>query len=81
MYKEDKNIKLGHNPSLNNKDQFEEFIISKDHPCIMAQTIFNSKNYFLNSYSNFGSETAALKILEDLEKYLKIYDFSSNDCF
>ena len=67
--------------SITNKDHFNQFIIEKDHPCIMAKTIFNSENYQLNSYSEFGSETAAAAILGDLEKYLENYDFSTNEFF
>ena len=69
------------NPASTNKDQFNKFIIDNDHPCIMAQTVFSSKNYKLNTYSGFGTETAALKILIDLKEYLLKYDFSTNEFF
>lgn len=68
-------------PKVSNKDQFKKFIIEDDHPCIMSQTIFRSENYELNTYSSFGSATAALKILEDLKVYLETYDFSTNEFF
>ncbi len=64
-----------------NEDNFKKFIIDDDHPCIMSKTIFSSKNYQLHSYSEFGSETAAKKILEDLKDYLEGYDFNTNEFF
>ncbi len=66
---------------LSNKEQFKKFIINDDHPCIMSKSMIGSDNYDLNTYKGFGSKTAALKILRDLEKYLAVYDFSNNDFF
>lgn len=63
------------------KDQFNEFIIDNDHPCVMAQSVFNLKNYKLNLYDKLGSKESAQEILSDIENYLKEYDFSTNDFF
>jgi len=63
------------------KEEFDQFIIKNDHPCIMAKTIFSSNNYQLHSYEELGSETAAMKILADIEIYLDSYDFSTNEFF
>ena len=56
--------------SLNNKTNFDKFILDGDHPCVMAKTVFSSKKYMLRSYKNFGSEMAARKILNDISEYL-----------
>jgi FPC/CPF motif-containing protein YcgG len=64
-----------------NEDSFKKFIIDEDHPCIMSQTIFSTKNYQLRAYDGLGSQTAAKKILEDLKNYLEAYDFSTNEFF
>lgn len=63
------------------KDQFNEFIIDNDHPCVMAQSVFNLKNYKLNLYDKLGSKESAQEILNDIGNYLKEYDFSTNDFF
>ena len=38
---------------------FEEFIILKDHPCLMAQSIFSSQNLDFNVYPGLGSRGKA----------------------
>jgi len=58
---------------------FQNYIISDDHPCIMAKTVFELKHVDLHTYSNFGSSEAARSILVDLKKYVDNYDFDSND--
>lgn len=57
---------------------FEDFIVAKDHPCIMAQAVFNSENYVLKSYTDFGSPAAAEDLFHDLEKFVQNHDFESN---
>lgn len=64
-----------------NNENFKQFIIKKDHPCVMAQAIFSLNNYSLKSYSKFGSKNTATKIINDLKSYLDNYDFSTNDFF
>lgn len=66
---------------VSSKDQFKKFIIEDDHPCIMSQTIFSSENYELKTYTGLGSAAAASKLLDDLDIYLKSYDFSTNKFF
>ena len=61
------------------KSKFEEFIIAKDHPCIMAQTVFSMDKVDFHEYDNFGSRETARAILADLKKYIDSYDFNSND--
>lgn len=65
--------------SLDLKKEFESFILDKDHPCIMAKTVFTMEEVVLRSYSDLGSTGNAKKLLSDLEKYISNYDFESND--
>ncbi|WP_029034158.1 guanitoxin biosynthesis heme-dependent pre-guanitoxin N-hydroxylase GntA [Salinimicrobium terrae] len=61
------------------KSQFEDFIIAKDHPCIMAQTVFSMDKVDFHEYDNFGSRETAKAIMTDLKKYIAAYDFESNE--
>jgi len=56
--------------SRNIKANFNKFILERDHPCVMAKTVFSTKKYMLRSYKNFASEMAARKILNDISEYL-----------
>lgn len=61
------------------KEKFTDFIIEKDHPCVMAQTVFSMDKVDFHIYENFGSKNIAHKILKDLKQYIENYDFESND--
>lgn len=61
--------------------EFSEFILENNHPCLMAQTVFSMDKAEVHSYSNFGSLQTARKILKDLKNYIENYDFSSNDFY
>ena len=65
--------------TASSKLEFENFILGKDHPCIMAQTVFTLDKVDFHEYENFGSRETARAILADLKKYLAAYDFESND--
>ncbi len=67
--------------STNPKAEFSKFILGKNHPCVMAQTVFTMDNYDLHSYENFGSRKAAIEILRDLKIYLSTYNFESKEFF
>ena len=67
--------------SLSDRDQLKEFIVKKDHPCLMSQSILKSGNYELKSYGELGSLQAAKQLLADLGQYLGEYDFNTNDFF
>ena len=61
------------------KAEFEDFIINKNHPCVMAQTVFSMDKVEFHTYENFGSKNTAGKILKDLKQYIENYDFESNE--
>lgn len=63
------------------KQEFEDFIIAENHPCMMAQSVFQSGNAGIHIYDEFATETTAKEILKDLKKYLAGYDFESNEFF
>ncbi|MFD2516986.1 guanitoxin biosynthesis heme-dependent pre-guanitoxin N-hydroxylase GntA [Salinimicrobium flavum] len=65
--------------AVSSKADFNEFILGKDHPCIMAQTVFSMDKVDFHEYEDFGSRETAKFILEDLKKYISGYDFESND--
>lgn len=64
---------------VNIEEEFRSFILEKDHPCIMAQTVFSMDQLELHSYDKFGSPNTAEKLIRDLEMYVENYDFESND--
>lgn len=59
--------------------EFHQFIIEKEHPCIMANTVFSMKDYDLKTYENFGSKATAKQLLIALKEYLGAYDFKTNE--
>ena len=61
------------------KSKFENFILGKDHPCLMAQTVFSMDKVDFHEYDNLGSRETAKAILADLKQYIAAYDFESND--
>jgi FPC/CPF motif-containing protein YcgG len=60
------------------KSEYEDFILTQNHPCIMANTMFQMNNYHLKIYDDIASETNTSLILSDINTYLENYDFSTN---
>ncbi|MUP44708.1 YqcI/YcgG family protein [Gramella sp. BOM4] len=63
----------------NLKEEFKDFILERDHPCIMAQSVFSRDEVELHAYSDPASRSSARELLKDLEEYIAGYDFDSND--
>lgn len=61
------------------KQEYDDFILKNDHPCLMAQTVFSMDQVDFHEYKDFGSRETAEIILSDLKKYIENYDFESND--
>lgn len=61
------------------QNEFRDFILEKNHPCLMAQTVFTMNKVDFHVYENFGSKNTSAKILKDIKEYLKKYDFESNE--
>ncbi|SRX54307.1 guanitoxin biosynthesis heme-dependent pre-guanitoxin N-hydroxylase GntA [Aequorivita sp. CIP111184] len=60
------------------EEEFKEFIIDKNHPCIMANTVFSMNDYELHVHDGFSTKTTAANLLEQLKMYVDNYDFSDN---
>ncbi|WP_037373518.1 guanitoxin biosynthesis heme-dependent pre-guanitoxin N-hydroxylase GntA [Salinimicrobium xinjiangense] len=65
--------------SASSRAEFEDFIIGKDHPCLMAQTVFSMDKVDFHEYNDFGSRETAKAILADLKQYIAAFDFESNE--
>lgn len=59
--------------------RYKEWILEKDHPCIMAQTVFTQNSVTINEYGEMGDSRNVKKLLKDLTEYVENYDFDSND--
>lgn len=58
--------------------EYKDFIITRNHPCVMANTIFQMENYRLKVYDDMLSDKVIEPIMEDIEKYINNYDFETN---
>ena len=58
--------------------EFKDFMINKNHPCIMANTVFRMDKYHLKVYDDITSDEVVEPILNDVAEYLESYDFESN---
>lgn len=61
------------------REDFDNFILGRDHPCIMAQTVFTMDKVDFHIYENPELKETARQILKDLKNYVEGYDFDSND--
>ena len=60
------------------EEDYKDFILTQNHPCVMAKTLFMTGKYHLNVYRS-SQQIDFLKILiNDLESFIKQYDFESN---
>ena len=59
-------------------NSFQDFIITNDHPCIMAKTVFSMNLVNLRTYNNLGNLNQTKELYKDLKAYIKNYDFESN---
>ncbi len=60
-------------------NEYEQFILEQDHPCIMAQSSFKLNQVALFTYNKMGSEESAKALLTDLKTYIDNYDFKSSE--
>ena len=58
--------------------EYKDFIVTQNHPCVMANTVFQMDNYQLKLYDDISSESIVDPILSDISNYLGHYDFTSN---
>ena len=69
------------NEDTREKNAFHNYIMNDDFPCIMAQTVVRTNKTEYYSYQQFGTDTAAVAILDDLRQYLENYNFEDKDFF
>ncbi|ALJ04144.1 hypothetical protein APS56_02805 [Pseudalgibacter alginicilyticus] len=65
--------------SNNIKLEYKHFIINKNHPCVMANSVFTMDNYKLNIYDDINSEEIISAVLLNIENYLNNYDYESKE--
>jgi len=58
--------------------QYLKYVESKNHPCIMAKSVFKAGDYTLKTYGSILKESSAKKINRDLFNFLEHYDFEDN---
>jgi len=63
---------------MNLKESFKDFIINKNHPCVMARSLFTDDNVEIHAFDELGSEETARKLLMAMEHYLSGYNFENN---
>lgn len=63
------------------KEEFKEFIMRDDYPCVMAQVVMKLEQAGFRTYDEFGSSETAEKLLKDLNEYIQNYDFESDNYF
>lgn len=60
---------------LNLKKSFKDFIIQKNHPCVMARSLFTNDDVEIHSFAELGSKKTAEELLKAIEQYLLRYNF------
>lgn len=60
------------------QESYKNFFLEKDHPCVMAKSTFSSDKALVNEYPHLASTHTAKCLLNDLQKYVKEYDYQSN---
>ncbi len=60
------------------KEKFKQFIVDKDHPCVMAQTVFRFDTLEFHEYKDMGTLDTAKQILADLKNYIQNYTATPN---
>ncbi len=60
------------------EEDYKNFILNEEHPCIMAKSIFKMEKYHLNVYDDMFDKKIHHKILTDLKNYIYQYDFNGN---
>ncbi len=60
------------------EDDFRDFIIGKNHPCVMANTVFRMNTFHIKAYDTIESDEVIDPVLADIQNYLENYDFESN---
>lgn len=57
------------------KEDFKSFILENNHPCVMAKSLFKMNHYHLKIYSDMNDEASLIRLINDIEEYIKQYNF------
>lgn len=57
------------------EDAYNKFVLTEDHPCIMAKSLFKMKKYDLKVYENMNDSASLKQLIADLKIYLDQYNF------
>lgn len=60
------------------ENEYKNFILNEEHPCIMAKSIFKMENYHLHIYEEMTDRETLKNLLSDLKNYINQYDFDGN---
>ena len=63
------------------RSQFEDFILDKNHPCLMAQSVFQHENFEIQSFGKLGSGDHSQELFQSLREYIDHYQFEGSDFF
>jgi len=58
--------------------QYRDYVNSKNHPCIIAKSLFTDGSYSLHKYGSMKSPRVAKSINRDIGRFILKYDFNSN---
>jgi len=57
------------------ENQYRNFILNGQHPCIMAKSIFKMEKYKLKIYEDMDDVKSLTKLIDDLDQYISNYNF------
>ena len=61
------------------KSEYVDWILNKNHPCVMAHTVFTQENVTVKNYGKLGDLRHTEELYHDLLEYIRGYDEESKD--
>lgn len=62
----------------NIENQYKDFILNGQHPCIMAKAMFKMNKFHLQVYEDMQAPECLKTLIADLDHYISQYDFEGN---
>lgn len=59
--------------------EYNEFILTENHPCVMAKSLFKMKKYDLKVYDSMNDPEDLQQLVKDLENYIEQYNFKNTE--
>lgn len=60
------------------EDEYKNFILNEEHPCIMAKALFKMGKYHFKVYDDMFDTNIQNRLLTDVKNYIDQYDFNGN---